>query len=126
VVLGTRRLIGSKALIVLGAVLVRAGRTRAAIAALEQSVRRNGHGGNAFDWLFLAMAHHRLRQTKEATAALATARDWIAHGDESALPNPYALSPLPWYTKLELLLREVEGQISRPAPDLPAEVFAPR
>jgi hypothetical protein len=113
---------------VLGAVLVRAGRTREAIAALEESVRRNGHGGSAFDWLFLAMAHHRLGQTKEATAALATARDWIAHGDERALLDPYVLSPLPWYTKLEfeLLLREAEGQISRPAPDLPADVFAPR
>jgi serine/threonine protein kinase/WD40 repeat protein len=113
---------------VLGAVLVRAGRTREAIAALEESVRRNGHGGNAFDWLFLALAHHRLGHGKEATAALATARDWIAHGDERALPDPYVLSPLPWYTKLELelLLREAEGRISRPAPELPAEVFAPR
>jgi hypothetical protein len=49
---------------VLGAVLVRAGRTREAIASLEESVRRNGQGGNAFDWLFLAMAHDRLRHSK--------------------------------------------------------------
>jgi WD40 repeat protein len=113
---------------VLGAVLLRAGRAREAITALEESVRRNGHDGNAFDWLFLAMAHHRLGHAQQATAALATARDWIAHGDERALPDPYVMSPLPWYTKLELelLLREAEGQITRPAPDLPAEVFAPR
>jgi serine/threonine protein kinase/WD40 repeat protein len=113
---------------VLGAVLVRAGRTPEAIASLEESVRRNGQGGNAFDWLFLAMAHHRLRHAQEATAALATARDWIAHGDERALPDPYVQSPLPWYTKLELelLLREAEGLICHPALDLPAEVFAPR
>jgi hypothetical protein len=65
------------------------------------------------------MAHHRLGHAEEATAALATARDWIAHGDERARDDPYVWSPLPWYTKLEfeLLLREAEGQISRPAPD---------
>jgi hypothetical protein len=74
------------------------------------------------------MAHHRLGHAEEATAALSTACDWIAHRDERALDDPYVVSPLPWYTKfeLELLLREVEGQITRPAPDLPAEVFAPR
>jgi hypothetical protein len=92
---------------------------------LEKSVRRNGDGGNSFDWLFLALAHHRLGHAREATAALATARDWIAHGDERALPDPYVLSPLPWYTKLELLLREAEGQFSRPAPYWPADIFAP-
>jgi hypothetical protein len=112
----------------LGAALVRAGKPREAIAAFQESIRVNGHGGNAFDWLFLAMAHDRLGHSKEATAALATARDWIAHGDERAVPDPYVMSPLPWYTKLELelLLREAEAQISRPAPDLPAEVFAAR
>jgi hypothetical protein len=112
----------------LGAALVRAGKQQEAIAALQESIRVNGHGGNAFDWLFLAMAHDRLGHSKEASAALATARDWIAHGDERGVPDPYVLSPSPWYTKLELelLLREAEGQITRPAPDWPAEVFAPR
>jgi WD40 repeat protein len=112
----------------LGAVLVRAGRAREAIAALQESIRVNGHGGNAFDWLFLALAHHHLGHSREATPALATAREWIAHGDERAIPDPYLWSPLPWQTKLELelLLREAESQVTRPAPDLPAEVFAPR
>jgi serine/threonine protein kinase/WD40 repeat protein len=114
----------------LGAVLVRAGRARQAIAALQESIRVNGHGGNAFDWLFLALAHHRLghSHSKEAIAALATARDWIAHGDERAIPDPYLWSPLPWYTRLELdiLLREVEGHISLASRAFPAEAFAPR
>jgi serine/threonine protein kinase len=112
----------------LGAVLIRAGLPREAIAALEESIRVNGHGGNAFDWLFLAMAHHRLGHSKQATAALASARDWIAHGDERAIPDPYIMSPLPWYTKLELeiLLREAEGTISREPGKLPAEAFGPR
>jgi len=112
----------------LGVALVRAGRPRQAIAALEESIRVNGHGGNAFDWLFLALAHHRLGHAKEASTALATARDWIAHGDERAIPDPYLWSPLPWQTKLELelLLREAEAQIIGASADLPADVFAPR
>ena len=111
----------------LGAALVRAGRPRQAISALEESVRLNGHGGNAFDWLFLALAHHRLGHSKQATAALAAARDWIAHGDERAIPDPYLWSPLRWYTKLELdlLLREAEGKITGASVDLPEAVFAP-
>ena len=111
----------------LGAALIRAGRPRQAISVLEESVRLNGHGGNAFDWLFLALAHHRLGHSQQATAALAAARDWIAHGDERAIPDPYLWSPLRWYTKLELelLLREVEGEITGASVDLPEAVFAP-
>jgi hypothetical protein len=58
----------------------------------------------------------------------AKARDWIAYGDERALPDPYVMSPLPWFTRLELelLLREAESLISPAAGALPAEVFAPR
>jgi tetratricopeptide (TPR) repeat protein len=110
----------------LGAALVRAGRPREAISTLEESVRLNGHGGNAFDWLFLALAHHRLGHSKQASAALATARDWIAHGDERTIPDPYLWSPLRWYTKLELelLLREAEGRITGASVDLPEAVFA--
>jgi hypothetical protein len=111
----------------LGAALVRAGRPRQALSALEGSVRLNGHGGNAFDWLFLALAHHRLGHSEQATAALAAARDWIAHGDERAIPDPYLWSPLRWYTKLELdlLLRRAEGEITGAPVDLPEAVFAP-
>jgi hypothetical protein len=112
----------------LGAALVRAGRARDAIAALQESIRVNGHGGNAFDWLFLALAHHRIGHVREAIAALDTARDWIAHGDERALPDPYVMSPLPWDTKreFELLLREAEVEITGSAGTLPPAVFAPR
>jgi WD40 repeat protein/tRNA A-37 threonylcarbamoyl transferase component Bud32 len=111
----------------LGAVLVRAGQPEAAIPALEESIRLNGHGGNAYDWLFLAMARHRLGRAEEAKAALETARDWIAHGDERAVPEPYIMSPLNWSTRLELevLAREAEALITRPSTALPADVFAP-
>jgi hypothetical protein len=58
--------------------------------------------------------------------ALAKARDWIAHSDERAKPDPYLWSPLPWHTRLELdlLLREAESQITGATACLPASVFA--
>jgi tetratricopeptide (TPR) repeat protein len=112
----------------LGAVLLRAGRPEEATRALEESIRLQGHGGNAFDWLFLAMARHRLGRAEEAKAALETARDWIAHGDERAGPDPYIPSPLPWSTRLEIevLAREAAALVNRPTTGLPDEVFAPR
>jgi hypothetical protein len=99
-----------------GALLVRAGRTREAIAALGESARHQGLGGNAYDWLFLALARHRSGQAGDASDALARAGDWIAHADERARDDPYVISPLPWYSRLELdqLRREAEGLIARP------------
>jgi serine/threonine protein kinase/WD40 repeat protein len=98
----------------LGAVLLRAGRAGEAVRALEESIRQNTHGGNAFDWLFLALAQHRLGRSGEARAALEKARDWIAHGDERALPERFIMSPLSWDVRLELelLAREAEAAIA--------------
>jgi tetratricopeptide (TPR) repeat protein len=108
------RALGSAAMRnMLGAILFRAGRHAEAVMALEESIRSNGLGGNAFDWLFMAMARDRLGQTDQAREALAKALDWIAHGDERALPDPYIPAPLLWYTKLELsvLAHEAETRV---------------
>jgi tetratricopeptide (TPR) repeat protein len=109
-----------------GAVLLRAGRPEESVGALEESIRLNGHGGNAFDWLFLAMARHKLGRSEAAKAALETARDWIAHGDERALPDPYIMSPLSWSTRLELevLAREATSVLTGPTTTLPADASA--
>jgi tetratricopeptide (TPR) repeat protein len=109
-----------------GAVLLRAGRPEESVRALEESIRLNGHGGNAFDWLFLAMARHKLGRSEAAKAALETARDWIAHGDERALPDPYIMSPLSWSTRLELeiLAREATALVTGLTTTLPADAFA--
>jgi tetratricopeptide (TPR) repeat protein len=54
------------ALLSLGATLYRAGRFDEAIKRLEESIRA-GHGqGLPHDWVFLAMAHHRLGHHDEA------------------------------------------------------------
>jgi hypothetical protein len=76
---------------------------------------------------FPGVAHHRLGHSQQTSAALATARNWIAHGDERAIPDPYLWSPLRWYTRLELdlLFREAEGRITGASVDLPEAVFAP-
>lgn len=49
----------------LGAAHYRAGDYKAAITALERSMKvRNG--GDSFDWFFLALAHRHLENTDEA------------------------------------------------------------
>jgi WD40 repeat protein/serine/threonine protein kinase/tetratricopeptide (TPR) repeat protein len=50
----------------LGALLYRAGRCREAIARLEQSTKATGGHGRFEDWIFLAMAHARLGEKREA------------------------------------------------------------
>src|SRR5262249_45480377 len=60
---------------VLGAALYRAGRYEDAVRRLEESARFTTPV--AWDWLFLAMSHHRLGHAVEARAYLAKARRWI-------------------------------------------------
>ena len=49
----------------LGAAYYRAGAWRKALAELTESMRLR-HGGDSFDWFFLAMAHYRLDHREEA------------------------------------------------------------
>src|SRR5207302_9283282 len=46
--------------------LYRAGPYQEAVAQLNECMRLPGRGGNAFDWVWLALAHHRLGQADEA------------------------------------------------------------
>src|SRR5262249_46078771 len=50
----------------LGIALYRAGQLDLSIQRLNEAVQVHGKGGTAYDWLFLAMAHHRLGQADEA------------------------------------------------------------
>jgi serine/threonine protein kinase/WD40 repeat protein/tetratricopeptide (TPR) repeat protein len=49
-----------------GAVLYRAGRYPDAVARLKESMAAHGKGGTVQDWLFLALAHHQMKQVDEA------------------------------------------------------------
>jgi Flp pilus assembly protein TadD len=57
----------------LGAVLYRAGRHREAISRLNEGIQARKGEAVMHDWIFLAMAHHRLGETAEARKFLAKA-----------------------------------------------------
>ncbi len=59
----------------LGVAQYRAGDWKAAVAALEKSMRLRG-GGDAFDWFFLAMADWRLDAKAESRKWYARAVSW--------------------------------------------------
>jgi serine/threonine protein kinase/Flp pilus assembly protein TadD len=61
-----------------GVGLFRAGRFDEAIAKLEEARKLREDGGNAFDWLYLALAHGQLGHKEEAVACLQKADEWIA------------------------------------------------
>jgi tetratricopeptide (TPR) repeat protein len=71
----------------LGAANYRAGDWNGSIAALEQSMRLR-QGGDAFDWLFLAMSHHQLQHADEAVAYLEKAVKWIEQAEKGQSENP--------------------------------------
>jgi WD40 repeat protein/tetratricopeptide (TPR) repeat protein len=96
----------------LGDLLYRAGRHEEAIRRLNEGIALEGHGGTACDWLFLAMAHHRLENAGEARSWLSKAVGWLerAASDE---PGDHG-TRLSWEERLELQLlrREAEALIA--------------
>jgi tetratricopeptide (TPR) repeat protein len=96
----------------LGAALYRAGKFNAAVQRLNKAIKEEGKGGTAWDWLFLAMAHHRLGHAAEAKQWLAKAVQWIEKASNPK-PDKAAGTPLPWDQRLELkvLRREAEELI---------------
>ena len=60
-----------------GAVLFRAGRFEEAAKVLRQAISLHPDSGAFEDWLFLALAEHRLGHTKDATEAASRARALI-------------------------------------------------
>src|SRR5262249_7327501 len=90
----------------LGTILYRAGQYKDAVAELNEAIKLNNKGGTAADFLFLAMAHHRLGQADEA-------RQWLDRAKQELEKNPPAI----WSDKVEsqLFLREAEMLIERPA-----------
>jgi tetratricopeptide (TPR) repeat protein len=92
----------------LGAILYRAGQYKEAVAELNKAIKLNQKGGTAADFLFLAVAHHRLGQADEA-------RQWLDRARQELEKNP----PVHWSVQVEFQLfrREAEALIEGPAPD---------
>jgi Flp pilus assembly protein TadD len=97
----------------LGAALYRAGRFGEAVEKLNQSVETQGRMG-PLDWLFLAMAHHRLGNTDEARHWLDRARQRL---DQNLDSGTFGSEPN-WRERLErqLLRREAETLIGPEEP----------
>src|SRR5262249_53239156 len=66
----------------LGAAHYRAGDWKAAVAALDKAVALR-QGGDAFDWLFLAMAHRKLGNHDEAPRSDNQAPQWLEKNQKS-------------------------------------------
>jgi tetratricopeptide (TPR) repeat protein len=109
----------------LGSILHRAGQHEKAIARLEEAIAAHGQGGNAYDWLFLAMAHHALGHAAEAGRWLTRAAIWIDRAETGEVTDN-RMGPLTDRNRIELraLRREAEGLIGRRPVELPADVFA--
>jgi serine/threonine protein kinase/formylglycine-generating enzyme required for sulfatase activity/tetratricopeptide (TPR) repeat protein len=103
----------------LGAAHYRADRFAAAVEALDHARACPSHaqdGGTLHDWLFLAMAHHRLGHAERA-------RDWLDQAvrrlEQNARANSAGADPSPdWSNRLEmrLLRREAEGLLKKSKP----------
>jgi WD40 repeat protein/serine/threonine protein kinase/tetratricopeptide (TPR) repeat protein len=65
------------ALNTLGAALYRSGRVDKAIERLDESVRESGGGGVPQDWVYLAMAHYKKGNGKEAGRWLEKVRTYV-------------------------------------------------
>jgi serine/threonine protein kinase/WD40 repeat protein/tetratricopeptide (TPR) repeat protein len=98
----------------LGTVLYRAGNYDQAVEHLNAAMKENPSGGTAWDWVALAMAHHRLGHKDEARRWLAKAAAFVGELRQGKLPEPGGTGqPLRWQERLELdlLLREAEALI---------------
>ena len=80
-----------------------------------------GEGGDPFDWLFLAMAHHRLGHAEEARSWLDRSVRWIGQAADGSR-EVTALSSVNRLT-LGLLRSEAEALLTDAA--FPADPFAP-
>jgi hypothetical protein len=98
----------------LGAALYRAGRPDAAIRRLEEAARARGGVSMADDWVFLAMAHHRLGHPDEARRWL----DRLREHEPSTVPARF-------WPELEIrLLRSEAEAVVLYDPAFPVDPFA--
>jgi tetratricopeptide (TPR) repeat protein len=105
----------------LGAAHYRAGDAASAVARLDEAIRARDGRGMWADWLFLAMAHHKLGHLQEARHFFDRAMRWWTEEHRGGADC------LNWSEHLEfqLIRREAEALLRDPSTELPADVFAP-
>jgi hypothetical protein len=88
-----------------GAVLYRAGRFEEAAKGIREGMSLHDGGGELHDWLFLALAEHRLKHADAAKEAAARAR----------AAQPGARSGAVWeVAEVELLAAELDAALPPP------------
>ncbi len=99
----------------LGAVLFRAGQFQKAIETLNKSVELESREGNTWDWLFLAMAHHRSDSPAKARHWLDKAIQWQEQLEKGQFDAPSFARPMrpEIREELEYLTREA-AQLIQP------------
>jgi tetratricopeptide (TPR) repeat protein len=92
------------------AFLYRAGRFEEALERFHEAAR--DCRPMAWDWLFLAMAHHRLGHTSQARECLAKAGHWIriANGDETRDAADGRQDWVGWHERVEVRVVESEAE----------------
>ena len=94
----------------LGAVRYRAGQVDDSIRTLNDAVKAHPEGGNAFDFLLLALAHGRRGHTEQAHRWLDRADAWIDQAREARITDPSIAIPLSWIQQAELRLLRGEAE----------------
>jgi WD40 repeat protein/tetratricopeptide (TPR) repeat protein len=110
------------ALNTLGAALYRLSQYREAIQTLEEAIRTRDGKGVWTDWVFLAMAHHRLKESDKAQSYLKRlheVRSYLTAAPVHPVERSAAAVASPsWRDRLEfaLLLAEAEGLLKGSGP----------
>jgi tetratricopeptide (TPR) repeat protein len=98
-----------------GAALYRAGRFAEAVRRLDEGIEKRKGASSEVDWVFLAMAHHRLGHHDEA-------RRWLDRFRDSRA----SLNPSGFWDELEIHLLRAEAEaVVLWDPIFPADPFAP-
>ncbi|HEX4613002.1 MAG TPA: serine/threonine-protein kinase [Urbifossiella sp.] len=94
-----------------GALHVRAGRVRDAVPLLEQSLAADDRPGSAvMNWLWLALAYHKLDKAEESRRWLAKAARWLDQQEgRMSLQSPSMGSHIHNWLEAQALRREVEA-----------------
>ena len=102
-----------------GAALYRAGRYEESVRCFERAAKI--YRPRAWDWCFLAMAHHRLGHAEEARRCLVEAARWIDEANREAPDDTATTWPAwgGWHEAVvyPLLLREAEALLGEKKKD---------
>jgi WD40 repeat protein/serine/threonine protein kinase/tetratricopeptide (TPR) repeat protein len=106
------------------ALLCRAGQYEKAIERLTALSKYDPQGGNGYQWLFLALAHHHLGHAEEARQSLNKAVGWIESATKGQIPSTFVRTPLVWPDNLALELLRAEAEeliLGKPKPEAKKE-----